>query len=260
MKFTDTHTHIYASEFDEDRTQVVQNAVSSGVTRLFMPAIDSGYHEKMLLLCNGFPQYCFPMMGLHPTSVDANYKEELEIAGQYLANPDFRFYAIGEVGIDLYWDKTFREEQEKALEIQFDLAIRYNLPLAIHTRNSMDLVLEMVEKRNNRHIRGVFHCFGGNYHQAQRAVAAGFMLGIGGVVTYKNSGLKEVVEKTDLAHLVIETDAPWLPPVPHRGQRNEPAYVPLIAGKIAEIKQVEIEKVAEITQKNAEKLFQINIY
>jgi TatD DNase family protein len=187
--------------------------------------------------------------------VKENYNDELLIVSGYLANPDYKFYAIGEAGIDLYWDKTFEAEQRIAFNLQLDLAIKYNLPVVIHTRNSMDIALGMVEERHDPNLRGVFHCFSGNTEQAERAIGLGFMLGIGGVVTYKNSGLQAVVEHTSLDSLLLETDAPWLPPVPHRGQRNEPSYIPIIAQKIAEIKSVSLAEVAERTTENALRLF-----
>ncbi|HNY01671.1 MAG TPA: TatD family hydrolase [Bacteroidales bacterium] len=253
--YTDTHTHIYSEEFDSDRLPVIRRAVENGVTRMYLPAIDSGWHEKMLDLCRAYPENCFPMMGLHPTSVKQDYRDELAIAEAFLADAGMKFYAIGEVGIDLYWDKTYEAEQRIVFGFHLDLALRHNLPLVIHTRNSMDMALQMIEERHEPRLRGVFHCFSGNRTQAERAIALGFLLGIGGVVTYKNSGLQAVVEHTGLDHLLLETDAPWLPPVPHRGQRNEPSYLPLIAQKISEIKGVPIEKVAETTTRNAERLF-----
>lgn len=255
MIFIDTHTHIYAEEFDGDRDAVIQRAKQNNVSRLFMPAIDSKYHERMLSVSGRYPESCFPMMGLHPTSVKANYPDELGIVSEYLANPVLRFYAVGEIGIDLYWDKSHVQEQRHAFSLQLDLAVKYDLPVVIHTRNSMEMALDMVDERNDPGIRGVFHCFSGNVRQAERAIRLGFMLGIGGVVTYKNSGLQAVVEHTGLEHLVLETDAPWLPPVPYRGQRNEPSFVPVIAQKIAELKKMPVEKVSEVTTGNALKLF-----
>jgi TatD DNase family protein len=253
--FTDTHTHIYAEDFDSDRDDMIMRAREQNVTRLFLPAIDSTYHEKMLRVSALYPRICLPMMGLHPTSVKENYPDELQIVEDYLANPALKFYAIGEIGIDLFHDKMHEQEQRIALNRQFDLAIQYKLPLVIHTRNSMDITLEMIALRNDRRLRGVFHCFSGNEAQAKQAIALGFMLGIGGVVTYKNSGLQTVVENTPLEFILLETDAPWLTPVPHRGKRNEPAYIPLIAQKIAEIKRISVEEVAEVTTANAVRLF-----
>jgi TatD DNase family protein len=253
--FTDTHTHIYAEDFDPDRDDMILRAREQNLTRLFLPAIDSTYHEKMLQVSAQYPRMCYPMMGLHPTSVKDNYRDELQVVEEHLANRAHKFYAIGEAGIDLYWDKTHEAEQRDALNIQFDLALQYDLPMVIHTRNSMDITLKMIASRNDPRLRGVFHCFSGDEAQAKQAIALGFMLGIGGVVTYKNSGLQPVVQNIPLEYILLETDAPWLTPVPHRGKRNEPAYIPLIAQKIAEIKRVSVEEVAGVTTVNAERVF-----
>ena len=255
MFFTDSHTHLYAEEFDHDREAMMQRAEERLVTHLFLPAIDSLYHEKMLQVAGDFPHLCYPMMGLHPTSVKENYMDEIDIVANYLSNPELKFYAIGEAGIDLYWDKTHEKEQRLAFNHQLDLALQHDLPIVIHTRNSMEIALGILEERNNPRIRGIFHCFSGNTEHAKRAIQLGFMLGIGGVVTYKNSGLQAVVQNTGLENLLLETDAPWLPPVPHRGQRNEPAYIPIIAQKIAEIKSLPLTEVAEATTGNAMRLF-----
>ena len=257
MVFTDTHTHLYADEFDNDRDAIMQRAEQHDVVGLFLPASDSVYHAKMLRVVSDFPHMCYPMMGLHPTSVRENYLDELEIVSDYLANPVFKFYAIGEVGIDLYWDKTYEDAQRFAFSHQLDLAVKFDLPLVIHTRNSMDIALGILTERDDGRLRGVFHCFSGSTEQAKRAIGLGFMLGIGGVITYKNSGLQTVVENIGTEHLLLETDAHWLPPVPYRGQRNEPSYIPRIAQKIAEIKNVSLEKVAADTTENASRLFEL---
>ncbi len=257
IPFSDSHTHLYAEEFDGDREAIMVRAEQNNVLHLFLPAIDSLYHEKMLKVAREYPHLCYPMMGLHPTSVKKNYQDEIGIVESYLSNPELKFYAIGEAGIDLYWDKTHETEQRLAFSLQLDLALRYDLPIVIHTRNSMEVALNMLEERKNPRIRGVFHCFSGDTEHAKRAIKLGFTLGIGGVVTYKNSGLRTVVKDTGLEHLLLETDAPWLPPVPHRGHRNEPSYIPLIAQKIAEIKNVSLENVAEVTTANAMNLFGI---
>jgi TatD DNase family protein len=257
MNFIDTHTHLYAEEFDADRNVVIQNAVGKGVTRLLLPAIDRNYYERLMLLANTQSQYCFPMIGLHPTSVKANYREELDFVKDTLEKNRAGFYGIGEIGIDLYWDKTFVNEQTIAFSHQLDLAIHYQLPVAIHTRNSFEIAIDIIRQKNNPGLKGVFHCFSGSVEQAKQAIKSGFTLGIGGIITYKNSGLQKVVQEISLDYLVLETDAPYLPPVPYRGQRNESSYISLIAEKIAEIKNVTIDEIAEKTTKNALTLFNL---
>ncbi|MCX6285623.1 MAG: TatD family hydrolase [Bacteroidetes bacterium] len=253
--FTDTHAHLYLEEFDADRDQMMQRAEKSRVLHLFLPNIDSGSVKQMLGVCASWPQLCYPMMGLHPTSVRANYLDELKLVRQYLSDASCHFCGIGEIGIDLYWDKTFEKEQKEAFNLQLDLALEYGLPVAIHTRNSMEITLKIMEARNDKGLRGVFHCYSGDVAQAERALKLGFYLGIGGVVTYKKSGLADVVAAMPMESMLLETDAPFLPPVPHRGQRNESSYIPLIAQKIAEIKGITLEEVAIVTTQNALKLF-----
>ena len=253
--FTDTHVHLYLEEFDPDRDQMIQRAEKAGVYYLFLPNIDSTSVKQMLRVCESWPYLCYPIMGLHPGSVHANYRDELSLVSQYLADTKYRFFGLGEIGIDLYWDKTFENEQKEAFNLQLDLAVEYGLPVAVHTRNSIEVTLEIMEGRNDKGLRGVFHCFSGDVAQAVRAVNMGFYLGIGGVITYKKSGLADVVAAMPLESLLLETDAPFLPPVPYRGKRNESSYIPLIAQKIAEIKGVSLEKVAEVTTRNALKLF-----
>jgi TatD DNase family protein len=256
MIFIDTHVHLYLEEFDNDRDNVVRNAIHKGVNCFFLPNIDSNSIDGMIALSDSFPDHCFPMMGLHPTSVKANYQEELAIAEKYLSSSGKNFYAIGEIGVDLYWDKTFSKEQYDAFSIQIDWAVKYDLPVVIHTRNSFEEAVEIVEKKNDPMIRGIFHCFGGSIKQAEKAIGLGFKLGIGGIITYKNSGLQHVVSEIALEHLVLETDAPFLSPVPYRGHRNESAYIPIIAQKIAEIKGISLEEVAKCTTVNALGVFQ----
>jgi len=258
MIFVDTHTHLYLKEFNGDREKVIHTARDKGVTYFFLPNIDSEYFMAMLCLCISHPRHFFPMMGLHPTSVKENYKEELEIVTNMLADPKLKFWGIGEIGIDLYRDRTFEHEQLSAFSYQLDLAVRYDLPAIIHTRNSFDVAVKIIEKKNNPSLKGIFHCFGGSVEQAEKAIALRFMLGIGGVITYKNSGLQKVIEMTGLEHFVLETDSPYLPPVPHRGERNESGYIPLIAAKIAEIKKISIEEVADVTTNTALTLFKVN--
>jgi len=258
MTFCDTHAHLYLDEFDADRDVMIARSVSSGVTHILLPNIDSGSVHAMLHLSSVHPSVCHPMIGLHPTSVKANYREELEIVEEYLQAPEYNFCAVGEIGIDLYWDKTFEAQQREAFSRQLDLAIKHELPVAVHTRNSFDLAADIIESRKNPSLRGVFHCFGGSIAQAERAISLGFMLGIGGVITYKNSGLQQVVAAIGLEHLLLETDAPFLPPVPHRGERNESSYVPIIAAKIAEIKGIDLNLVARTTTENALSLFRLS--
>ncbi|MGA3013661.1 MAG: TatD family hydrolase [Bacteroidales bacterium] len=256
MNFIDTHTHLFAEEFDTDREIVIQNAINNSVTKLLLPAIDRNYYERMMSLSDS-SQYCYPMIGLHPTSVKENFSVELEFVKESLEKDRGMFFGIGEIGIDLYWDKTYEIEQTKAFDYQLDLAVKYHLPVSIHTRNSFEIALELIRKKNNPGLKGVFHCFSGSVEQAHEVISLGFMLGIGGIVTYKNSGLQKVVDTISLNHLVLETDSPWLSPVPHRGQRNESAYIPFIAGKIAEIKNIPLIEVAEVTTKNALTLFNL---
>ena len=217
MIFVDTHTHLYLEEFDSDRDNVVRNAIHNGVKYFFLPNIDSSSIDGLMDLSGKFPDHCFPMMGLHPTSVKANYKEELAIVEANLSSLENRFCAVGEIGIDLYWSREFENFQLSAFSFQLDLAVKYDLPVVIHTRNSFDLAAEVIENRNDPAIRGIFHCFGGSVQQAEKAIGLGFMLGIGGIITYKNSGLQKVVEIVGLEHLVLETDSPFLPPGPLSG-------------------------------------------
>jgi TatD DNase family protein len=258
MIFVDTHTHLYSEEFDRDRDHVVQSAVDHGVRYMFLPAIDRKYFPRMMELCKNHPDFCFPMIGLHPTSVKADYREELDFVTGKLENSGEKFYGIGEVGMDLYWDKTFAVQQSDALKVQADLAIRYRLPLVIHTRNSFPEVIGIMEEKRDPALTGVFHCFGGSVQQAKQAIELGFFLGIGGIITYKNSGLQEVVGEISLDHLLLETDSPWLTPVPFRGQRNESSNIPVIAEKIAEIRNISVEEVARITTENALRMFNIS--
>jgi TatD DNase family protein len=256
MNLIDTHAHLYLEEFNDDRDQVIRNAIRSGVKHILCPNIDSQSIESMETLCNRFPELCLPMMGLHPTSVKENYKAELEIIQNKLFGEDHKKYiAIGEIGIDLYWDQTFYAQQVEAFSQQLAWAIEMKLPVAIHTRNSFDQTMEVLNDFEGA--TGVFHCFSGDVAQAEKAVEKGFLLGIGGVVTFKNSGLDKVVQAIDLSKIIIETDAPFLAPMPYRGKRNESAYVTLIAQKIAILKNCSFEEVCTKTTSNASKLFNL---
>lgn len=256
MILTDTHTHLYADQFDEDKDEVMKACFEEGITRLFLPNIDKDSVDEMIQLAKKYPDHCFPMIGIHPCSVNDQWREELE---QYKSlSMNNTFYAIGEIGIDLYWDKSTLGIQQEAFEAQIQWAKELNLPIVIHARDAFDEIFALLEKHNDEQLRGIFHCFTGNLEQAKTILNyGGFKLGIGGVVTFKNSGLDKVVKEIALEHLVLETDSPYLAPHPNRGKRNESTYLKLIAEKVAEIHEVSIEKVAEITTKNSRDVFGI---
>lgn len=254
MTFIDTHTHLYSEQFNADRTAMIEAAIAKNVTTFYLPNIDHESIEGMLQLETQFPGQCLPMMGLHPCSVNATYEQELDLVKQWLDKR--RFAAIGEIGIDLYWDKTFIKEQEIAFRRQIDWALESGYTISIHCRNAFDEIYAIL-RSYPKLPKSIFHCFSGNTEQAQQIIALGnFKLGIGGVVTFKNSGLDKVVEAIGLEHLVLETDAPYLAPAPHRGKRNESAYIPLIAEKIASIKNIPLEEVASVTSQNALEIFE----
>ena len=257
MNLIDTHTHLYLNAFDDDRESMVERAIASGVKYMFLPNIDSTSVKGMHALSERFPENCFPMMGLHPTSVKDNFRMELTQVESLLETNTY--YGVGETGIDLYWDKTYYREQVEAFNRQIDLALEYDLPLIIHARESFTEIFRVLENRTIRGLQGVFHCFTGTLKEAERAIGLGFMLGIGGVLTYPKSGLDSVVNKLGLDHVILETDAPFLPPVPHRGKRNESAYVIHIADKLAEILGMPAKQVAEVTTGNAARLFNLNL-
>ncbi len=251
----DTHSHIYSEDFIHDRDEVVQRAFDSGVKKIILPNIDSGTIRHMLGLSDAYPQLCYPLMGLHPTSVDEDYREELKAVEYWLEKR--KFYGIGEIGIDLYWDKKFKDEQTDAFRHQLKLAKSYKLPVVIHTRNSFDETYEIVKHEQDGSLKGVFHCFTGTVAEAEKVTDLGFMLGIGGVLTFKNSKLDETIKSVDIANIVLETDAPYLAPVPRRGKRNESAYMVYVAQKLAEIYNIPFNQIAEITSANARSLFEI---
>lgn len=255
MVLTDTHTHIYYETDSEKQAEQIQHCLKNGVSRLFLPNVDSKSVPLVLDLARDFPNYFFPMLGLHPCNVNENYDQELALIGNSIASN--KIYAIGEIGIDLYWDKTFLKQQQDAFNRQIDQAKSLNLPIVIHCRDAFDEVFEILDAQNDDKLRGIFHCFTGDLQQANRAIDLGFYLGIGGVVTYKNAGLDKVVAQLDLAHLVLETDAPYLAPAPHRGKPNESSFLIHIAQKVADLKQTSLQKVAEITTANSHKVFGI---
>ncbi len=256
MEFIDTHAHLYLNQFDEDIQEVIQRSVSHHVNKIILPNLDSNSVEAMLRLSGKYPENLFPTIGLHPTSVKSNYEDELKSIEQWLSKE--KFYAIGEIGIDLYWDKTYLREQIIAFKYQIELAKKHHLPIIIHTRESYSEVLSIIDELNDNSLCGVFHSFTGNGEQASQIISYHFKIGIGGIVTFKNSGLGEVVKNIDLQNIVAETDAPFLSPVPKRGKRNESAYVKYIAEKLAEIHHCPLKQIADTTTNNALKLFQLD--
>ena len=249
----DTHCHLYLEEFKADLDDMMKRATDGGVKKFYLPAIDSNTTEEMINMEKKFPGSCFAMIGLHPCSVKENYLQELQQVEDMLAVR--KFAAIGEIGLDLYWDKTYAVQQVEAFHYQIKLALQYNLPIVMHTRNAMSETIAELTAYKGKGSRGIFHCFGGSLEEAYQVIALGYKLGIGGVVTYKNSGLAEVLKNISIEHLVLETDAPYLAPVPYRGKRNESSYLKIIAEKIAEIKGVSIEEIDRVTTLNAENIF-----
>lgn len=250
--WVDTHAHIYAEEFDADREEVLGHCADANVKRIFMPNVDHTSIDRMFEVAHRWPE-CHAMMGLHPCSVKKDFQRELYIVEDWLAKR--KFAAVGEIGTDLYWDKTFWAQQCEAFEIQVKWAKQYNLPVVIHCRESMDQTIELVAKSQDGKLTGIFHCFTGNSEQAEKIIGLNFHLGIGGVSTFKKGGLDAVLPGIPLDRIVLETDSPYLAPVPHRGKRNSPAYIPLIARRVADIKGISIEELQERTTANASGLF-----
>lgn len=253
--FIDTHAHIYTEEFKDDRDIMIQNAFDQGINKIFMPNIDSTSIADMMEVASRH-SHCYPMMGLHPCSVKENYKDELLLVEEYLEN--HKFYGVGEIGIDLYWDKTFAEEQVSAYKTQIAMAKNAGLPFVIHSRDSLDLTISIVKELQDGNLKGIFHCFNGTLEQAKQIMDLGFYMGIGGVITYKNAGVDKVVAEIPMDYLVLETDAPYLSPVPYRGKRNEPAYIVNIVDKIADVHHLEVTEIANITTRNAKIVFDID--
>lgn len=249
----DTHSHLYLEEFDTDRREMMNRAQEAGVRQVYLPNIDSSTIQPMLSMENEYPGQCFPMMGLHPGSVKENYRDELRIVEQWLSKR--WFCAIGEIGIDLYWDKTFIEQQKDAFLIQVDWAKELDLPIVIHSRESIDLIIDLLKSVKSQGLRGIFHCFTGTTYQAKEIMDLGFHMGIGGVLTFKKSGLAETVSGIPLEWLVLETDSPYLTPTPFRGKRNESAYLKIIAEALSKAKNLDLEAIAEATTDNAKKIF-----
>jgi TatD DNase family protein len=255
MTITDTHTHLYSEEFDIDRNEMMQRALNNGVTRFFIPAIDSNCIPKMYALESDYPENVFLMMGLHPTYVKDNYLDELHIVEQELASR--KFFAIGEIGIDLYWDKTHLQEQQIAFRRQIQWAKKYKLPIVIHCREAFDEIFEILEEEKSADLYGIFHCFSGTHEQALQAISYNMKLGIGGVVTFKNGKIDQFINQIDLKHLVLETDSPYLAPIPYRGKRNESSYIVNVVDKLASLYGLSPEEIALKTTENSKAIFGI---
>jgi TatD DNase family protein len=251
----DTHSHIYSTDFIDDLDEVIQRAYSNDVRKIILPNIDSSSVKNLLNLVDTYPHICIPLMGLHPTSVNQDYKEELQVVEYWLEKR--KFFGIGEIGIDLYWEKSFLEEQIHAFRFQLELARKYKLPVVVHVRDSFDQVYQILKEVNDPNLTGVFHSFTGTIEQADLIIGLGFKIGVGGIVTFKKSGLDQVVRQIDPSHLILETDSPYLTPVPFRGKRNESSYLLYIAQKIADLHHMTVGDIAKITTENARKLFGI---
>ena len=252
---TDTHTHLYSEQFDEDRKAMIQRAKDVGITRFFIPAIDSSYTDSMFKLEKENPEDVFLMMGLHPTSVKENYKEELALVKKWIDKREF--YAIGEIGIDLYWDKSFLKQQQEAFRTQIQWAKEKKLPIVIHCREAFDEIFEVLETEKSEDLRGIFHCFTGTKEQALKAISYNMKLGIGGVVTFKNGKIDKFLNEIDLQHIVLETDAPYLAPTPYRGKRNESSYITNVVDKLTTIYNLSFQEISEITTQNSKEVFGI---
>lgn len=255
MIITDTHTHLYSEVFDEDRKDMIQRALDAKVSRFFIPAIDSNHTKAMLQLKADYPDYMFLMMGLHPTSVKDNYKDELQHVEDMLRK--HKFYAVGEIGIDLYWDTSTLDIQIKAFKHQIQLAKQHKLPIVIHCREAFDEIFEVLETEKDDALFGIFHCFTGTLEQAKKAISYNMKLGIGGVATFKNGKIDQFLHEIDLKHIVLETDSPYLAPKPYRGKRNESSYITKVLEKLSDIYEVSEEKIAEITTQNSKEIFSI---
>ena len=255
MTITDTHTHLYSEAFDDDRNNMINRAIKEGITRFFIPAIDSTYTASMLQLEKDYPENIYLMMGLHPTHVKENYEDELKHVEEMLASR--KFYAVGEIGIDLYWDKSTLNIQKIAFKHQIKLAKQHKLPIVIHCRDAFDEIFQVLEEEKSDDLFGIFHCFTGTFEQAQQAISYNMKLGIGGVVTFKNGKIDQFLNQIDLKHVVLETDSPYLAPAPFRGKRNESAYVLKVLEKLSELYNLSLETIAEITTKNSKDIFKV---
>lgn len=255
MILTDTHTHLYVEQFDQDRDAMISRALQAGVSRFFVPAIDSSYTQAMHQLKANHPEHVFLMMGLHPTHVKDNYRKELEHVKNQLEQHDF--VAVGEIGIDLYWDQSTLKAQQDAFRLQIQLAKLHNLPVVIHCREAFDEIFDILEDEASEDLCGIFHCFTGNLQQAQQAISYNMKLGIGGVVTFKNGKIDQFLNQIPIEHIVLETDAPYLSPVPHRGTRNESSYLTFVLHKVAELYGLDNNVIADLTTRNSKSIFKI---
>lgn len=253
MSFIDTHTHLYAAQFDEDREAMIKRAIAAGVEQFYLPNIDDTSIAPMLQLEQDYPDRCFPMMGLHPCSVNADYQKQLNLVEEWLNKRPF--VAVGEIGMDLYWDKTFFEEQKTAFIQQTRWAMERQMPIVIHSREATPILIDLVRELQDGSLKGIFHCFGGSLEEAKAIIDLGFLLGIGGVLTFKKSGLAQTLASIDLKHIVLETDAPYLAPTPFRGKRNESAYLLNVAEKLAEVKNISLSEIGRLTNENAKAIF-----
>ncbi len=255
MQLIDSHTHLYLPEFDDDRDEVIKRALNQDVIKMLLPNIDKDSISPMMQMVNNYPGICLPMIGVHPTSIKNDYEEHLEAVNKNIHSN--KFIAVGEIGIDLYWDKTYIREQEEAFTEQIKLAVRENLPVVIHSRESMDEILRLIDESGIEGLRGVFHAFTGNPGQAREIINRGFLLGIGGILTFRNSSLDKTLETIDIENIILETDSPYLAPVPRRGKRNESSYIRYIAERLAEIKRMTVEEIARISTSNCINLFNL---
>ncbi|MBN1388280.1 MAG: TatD family hydrolase [Bacteroidales bacterium] len=255
MQLIDSHTHLYLPEFDDDRDEIISRALNADVIKMLLPNIDKESVIPLLRMVNKYPGICYPMIGIHPTSIKDNYKEQLEAVNSNLGK--HYFIAIGEIGIDLYWDKTYMNEQQTAFTEQLKIAARENLPVVIHSRNSLEKILTLIDNSGLQDLRGVFHAFTGSIEQANEIISRGFLVGIGGILTFKNSGLDKVIRLIDLENIILETDSPYLAPVPKRGKRNESSYIKFIAERLADIKNIPVDEIADITTSNCINLFNL---
>ena len=258
MEYIDTHAHVYEPEFDDDRDEMMSRAAEAGVRRMLLPAIDGESYERMFAMCRKYPDRCFPMMGLHPTSVNDNprWEQDLAVVSDLLKQNDEKFCGVGEIGLDYYWSTDFREQQREAFVRQVELSLRFGLPIAVHVRDAWEDTVEIMKRFAGRGVRGVFHAFSGTTEDLFALRQCGdFMFGVGGTVTFKKSAAADAVRNMELSEILLETDCPYLTPVPYRGRRNEPAYVPYIAARVAELKETTVGEVAAVTSANAERMF-----